>query len=119
MSVEENKAIIRRWHEEILPEMRIEAFDEALDKSYTKHTGSDGPRSSTVQGLDQAKKHYQALYQDHPIDRLSIDDIIGEGDKVAVRYTAFDRDKLVGTGVGFYRFSSGKIVDHWYLFREP
>jgi hypothetical protein len=49
---------------------------------------------------------------------LSIDDIIGEGDKVAVRYTVFDGEKPVGNGIGFYRFSGGRIVDHWYCFRE-
>lgn len=89
-----------------------------LDKNYTNYSGSDSSWSSTIQGIEQAKKHYEELSRQHPTRRLSVDDIIGEGDKVAVRYTVLDGEKPMGNGIAFYRFSEGKIVDHWYCFRE-
>jgi predicted SnoaL-like aldol condensation-catalyzing enzyme len=118
MSIEENKAVARRWNEEIATGKSLEAFDEVLDKNYTNYSGADGSWSSTIQGLEQAKKHYGELSREHPTWRLSVDDMIGEGDKVAVRYTVLDGEKPMGNGIAFYRFSDGKIADHWYCFRE-
>jgi len=44
---------------------------------------------------------------------VCVDDIIGEGDKVAARLTAYEEGKPVEHTIVFYRLSGGKIVDAW------
>jgi predicted ester cyclase len=53
-------------------------------------------------------------FAEHPTYRLSVDDIIGEGDKVAARLTSYEEGKPVGHSIVFYRLSDGKIVDDWF-----
>ena len=87
MSVEENKAVVRRWNEEIVSGGKPELFDEVLDRDYTNRSGSDGPWSPDTQGLDQAKEHFGQGLREYPNYRVLVDDMIGEGDKVAARLT--------------------------------
>jgi predicted SnoaL-like aldol condensation-catalyzing enzyme len=119
MSVEENKAIARRWNEEIISKKRFEAFDEVLHSNYANRSGwSDSSWAPAMQGREQAKQRFQQGLQEHPTWRVSVDDVIGEGDKVAVRMTFFEEEKAVANAIAIYRFSDGKIVDDWACIRQ-
>jgi len=50
--------------------------------------------------------------------QVVIEDLIGEGDLVAVRGVYTNKGKPVANFIGFYRFSGGKIVDNWYCSRQ-
>ena len=118
MSVKENKAVAKRWNEEILNERRFEALGEVLAKNYVHYDASDSSWSPGVQGLEQAKEQAKESLQRgwfarHPTWRVSVDDIIGEGDKVAARLTAYEEGTPVEHSIVFYRFSDGKIADAW------
>ena len=118
MSVEENKAVVRRWNEEIVTGGKPEPFDEVLDRNYTNRSGSDSPWSPGMQGLDQAKEIFGQGLRENPTWRVSVDDMIGEGDQVAARLTGFREGKPVYTGIAYYRLSGGKIVDDWFCMTE-
>ena len=118
MSVEENKAAARRWNEEIVTGKRLDAFDEVLDKNYAVRSGTQRPWSPTIQGLEQVKEYFGGVLREHPTWQVVVDDIIGEGDKVAVRKTFFEKGKPISNVIAFYGFSDGKIIDDWYCSRH-
>ena len=119
MSVDENKAVARRWNEEILNERKLEALGEVLAENYVRYDPGDSAWSPRLQGLERAKERAREMleggwFAEHPTWRVSVDDIIGEGDKVAARITSWEDGKPVGHSIVFYRLADGKIVDDWY-----
>jgi predicted SnoaL-like aldol condensation-catalyzing enzyme len=117
-SVEENKAVVKRWNEEIISGRKLEAFDQVLHPDYFNHSGSDGSWAITSQGLEQAKHRFGEVFQRAPGWQVVIEELIGEGDLVAVRGVYANEGKPVANFIGFYRFSDGKIVDNWYCSRQ-
>jgi len=114
MSVEENKAVAKRWNEEIVSGRKLEAFGEVLAENYVNYKLSDSSWSPGIQGLERAKEVFGEGLAEYPTYRVSVDDIIGEGDKVAARLTGFLEGKPFRKLIVFYRFSDGKIVEDWY-----
>ena len=117
MSVEENKALARRWNDEILNGRKLEAFDQVLHPDYVNHSGSDSSWATTSQGLEQAKRRFGELFQRAPDWQVVLEDLFGEGDCVAVRGTFTNKGKPTANFISVYRFSDGKIVDDWYCSR--
>jgi predicted SnoaL-like aldol condensation-catalyzing enzyme len=107
MSVKQNKEIVRRWNEEIINGRKTEAFGEVLDENYTLHT-------LNMQGIEETKRHFTELFKKFPNWRITIDDMVAEGDRVAVRMTFADNEKAVMEVMSFYRLAAGKIVEDWY-----
>ena len=114
MSVEENKAVARRWNEEIINGQKLEAFDQVLHKDYVNRSGSDSSWAPIIQGLEQAKRYFGEAFQRSPDWHVVVEDLIGEGDLVAVRGTFTNKGKPTANFIAVYRFSDGKIVDDWY-----
>jgi ketosteroid isomerase-like protein len=109
MSVEENKEIVRRWNspEDLWPL-------ELLDEGYANCSGTTAPWATIFQGLDEARARFGQTIQDNPTFQPTIEDMIAEGDKVAVRLTFYREGKPFGNAMAFYRLKGGKIVDDWY-----
>ena len=119
MSVKENKAVAKRWNEEIINGRRLEALGEVLAQNYAHYDPSSSSWSPDAQGLDRAKEIVEAWWAEHPeASHVSVEDIIGEGDKVAARLTGYVEGKPTSHTVVFHRFSGGKIVDDWYCHTE-
>jgi predicted ester cyclase len=109
MSVEDNKAFIRRYLGAISGKPKT---SEAIDRYVAD---------------EELKKHIVQAEMAFPSYSLDIDEIIGEGDLVSVRGTVRGVHKgslqgIAPTGkeVTFglfitYRVAGGKIVDHWML----
>jgi len=83
VSLEENKAIIRRLYE-AYNEQNLALFDELYAPDYVNPT-------LQPQGLEDAKQFATVLFKGFPDWHETIEDIIAEGDKVCVRV------KLTGT----------------------
>jgi predicted ester cyclase len=118
MSTEENKAKVRRIIEEAWNKGELVVVDELIAPTYVYHMpGNDfkGPK-----GLKQAVTMYRSAFPDL---HVAIEDMFGEGDKVACRYTfrGTFKGELMGiaptgkqvtvTGAGFMRFVGGKEVE--------
>jgi steroid delta-isomerase-like uncharacterized protein len=119
---EENKAIFRRYAEEVWNRTNLEVVDEIFDR-YISHQ----PDGLTLQrGPEDVKRFVSEFRAAFPDFRISIDEQIAEGDKVMTRW------KIRGThqgdfrgaaptgkemeihGIGIFRFSSeGKVVESW------
>lgn len=118
MSIEENKALMRRFWEE-LNKGNLAAIDELCATEYVYHS-INGDMTS-----EQFKQYGAGLLAAFPDLDGSIDDMMAEGDKVAARYTlrgthqgAFRGIAPTGkqikiSGLEIDRFAGGKFVESW------
>ena len=121
MSVEENKAVVRRYYEilgtDVEASEAFAALGEVIAEDYANRSGTEGPWSIDGQGLDLSVFSPWWEKRD-PTRRFVIDDIIGEGDKVAIRLTRFEKEKAAANQIVMFRLRDGKIVDDWYCGRD-
>jgi serine phosphatase RsbU (regulator of sigma subunit) len=121
-AAEENKAIFRRYAEEVGNQHNFEIVDEIFER-YIAHQ-PDG--STLVRGPEDVKRFQEEFHSAFPNFHISIEDQIAEGDKVVSRYTirgihqrAFRDMAPTGKeielkGVTIFRFSDeGKVVETW------
>lgn len=119
MSAEQNKQVFRRVIEEGFNSGNLAALDEFFSTTYQEHQFGLPP---TLEGF---KEDIHGLRAAFPDLKLTIEEIIAEGDKVWARMTArgTHRGQFMGlapTGKSFAitvidicRFENGKIVEHW------
>jgi steroid delta-isomerase-like uncharacterized protein len=120
---EENKALVRRFVDEIFVKGNVAAVDELLADDFVGHTWP-GPADGKT-NLKQAIERVSAGLTDA---RFTIDDMIAEGDQVAARLTASARHTgdfmgMPGSGrryeigeIHIFRIRDGKFVEHWHQF---
>lgn len=124
---EENKALVRRWFEEVWNKGRSEAIEEMFAADGIAHGLSDDSEK-LMQGPDDFKPFHAAFRGAFPDVDIIVEDLIAEGDKVAARCSV--RGKHSGdhlgvaasnapvefTGIAIVRIKDGKIVEAWNNF---
>ena len=122
MSIEENKAIVRRWSEELWSEGKLEVADEIVAADYVRHDPGDPFPARGPEGVKRLVSMLRAMLPDLTI---TIEDMIGEGDRVMIRYTgvATDTEGFMGkpaTGIEtrtaamqLFRLANGQIIESW------
>jgi steroid delta-isomerase-like uncharacterized protein len=121
----ENKALVRRWFEEVWNKGRVQAIDEMMAAGCVIH--GLGPDLRGPDGF----KPFHASYRDaFPDVKVTVDDIVSEGSIVATRWsgTGTHRGNGLGfpatgrsanfTGMSFVRIGNGKIVEGWNNFDQ-
>jgi serine phosphatase RsbU (regulator of sigma subunit) len=124
---EENKAIFRRYVEEVPNQGNLKVADEIFGR-YLAHQ-SDG--STLERGPEDVKRFTEEYRSAFPNWRISIDEQIAEGDKVVNRVTLRGTHQrqfrdMAPTGkevevkaVTIFRFSEeGKVVETWDYFDQ-
>jgi steroid delta-isomerase-like uncharacterized protein len=118
--VEQNKAVARRFAEELWNQGDIAVIDEILAPEFVMHTPLGDRR-----GLDSMRHEVVQTRAAFPDLRLTIDDIIAEGDRIAVRVNNTMTHKGTFAGVqptgkalriqeaAVFRLAGGKIVEGW------
>jgi len=121
MSTESNKALVRRFYEEI-DKGNIEIIDELVAEGYVDHNPPPFPLAPGREGLKQAFK----LFWDATPGYHRIEEQIAEGDKVVTRLTSFGKHEgdLPGaprtghamemTSITIHRIAGGKLVRERY-----
>jgi len=121
MSTEENKAMIRRVWEEVLNKGDLAVADKIMATNYVYH-GSGGQEFKGPEGFKQLVTMFRTAFPDL---RITVEDMVAEGDKVAHRATMRGTHKgdLMGiapTGkqvtiaaIVISRFVGGKEVEAW------
>jgi predicted ester cyclase len=122
MSADDNKATIRRMIA-AFNQRDLTFVDEGFSPHFILHTAltPGWPR-----GLEGARKMFTAMFATAPDVQSTIEDMVAEGEKVAVRWTFrgthTGESPLTGapTGAPFtlvaislYRFVNGKIEEDW------
>ena len=92
---EENKAIVRRVIEEFLNTGAPAVADEIFAVGYVDHN----PSNPELRGIENIKKSVADWHAAFPDTHNVVEDVIAEGDKVAVRFTtrAIHRGEFMGT----------------------
>ena len=123
MSTEEdNKAIVRRFIDEAFVKGRPDNLDEIVSEGFTPRTWP-----SVEPGVESLKQTVTRMASGLSDVRFEIEDLIAEGDRVAVRLTAHavHRGDFMGmpaAGKGYtiaeqhiFRIEDGKIAEHWHV----
>ena len=117
----ENKALVRRFYEEI-DRGCIDIIDELVAEDYIDHSPAPFPNlPKGREGVKQASRMFQrATPGTHHID-----DQIAEGDKVVTRMTSFGKHEgdlpgapktghdLKMTSITIHRIANGQLVEKW------
>jgi len=85
MSAKEIKALARRWFEEA--NKGKAAFMTVIDELHAADIVGHGGGGEEVHGLKDWKRDLMEWYSAFPDLHFTIDDMVVEGDKVAIRYT--------------------------------
>jgi predicted ester cyclase len=119
MSTEENKALCRRITEEIWNKKNLALVDELIDSNWVTH----GTGGMEFKGREGFKQYVTTTITAFPDFHLTIDDMVAEGDKVAMRLTARGTHKgdfmgiaptgkqITVTGILISRVAGGKAVE--------
>jgi predicted SnoaL-like aldol condensation-catalyzing enzyme len=108
MTPEQNKAIVRLLFEEVLPAPTLpDDVDQLVSESFVDH---DPAVPDQARGIDSIRATHAFLHRVFEQVKFHIDDIIAEGDKVAVRWSAGR-----ARAIAWFRLEDGKIVDRWAI----
>jgi steroid delta-isomerase-like uncharacterized protein len=121
VSAQENKDIVRRLNEEPWTG-NLDIIDELVDPDYIGHDPSTPEPLRGPEGVKEFITTYRTAYSD---GRITVDDQIAEGDRVATRWTGRGTHdgELMGIaptgkqvtvpGLTISRLSNGKVVEEW------
>ena len=125
--LEENKALIRRWFEEVWNKGRADAIPEMFAADGVAHGLADDV-NAPLKGPGGFLPFHAQFREAFPDIQVVVEDQIAEGDRVATRCSV--RGKHAGdslgfaatgspvefTGVAITRINDGKIVEAWNNF---
>lgn len=144
MSAEENKALVRRYYEEVLAKRNPALVDELFAANYVYHYSDTPP--NLPPGLEGFKKFVTMYLSGFSNLHFTFEDQIAEGDKVTTHLTAHSANigairtapsaseaksaaqpEVSGSvaeptsisGVSTERIVDGKIVESWGEFNLP
>jgi steroid delta-isomerase-like uncharacterized protein len=119
---ESNKNVVRRLFEEVWNKGNLQVTEELFAPNYAHHDAS----TPDVGRGPESEKNRAALYRTaFPDIRLTIEDIIAEGETVVARWSCRGTHKgdlggisptgkhVTMTGVSMARFTDGKMSEGW------
>ena len=126
-TLEENKALVRRWFEEVWNKGRADAIEEMLAEDAVVH-GLSEDAAKPLRGPTGFLPFHTQFREAFPGIEVVVEDTIAEGDLVAARCSV--RGKHVGDSLGFkatqataefdgiaiVRVKDGKLVEAWNNF---
>jgi steroid delta-isomerase-like uncharacterized protein len=119
MSTEGNKALVRQFYGKSVHTPAL--LDELLAPTYVLHL----PGRPPISGIEPAKQLIVAYTTAFPDLQLTTEDLIAEGDKVAIRNTWHGTHQgvfqglpptgkhVLFTGSDFFHCVDGKIAEQW------
>ena len=126
MTIEDNKALVRRFIDQIFVKGDVNAVDQLVTEDFVPHTWP-----STGDGRADLKSAIVRVSKGLADARFTIEDMVAEDDRVAVRVTATATQ--VGEFMGMsasgksysigeihiFRIRDGKVSEHWHQFDVP
>ena len=121
MTTAENKAIYRRFIDEVFNQGRLDALHEFLSPAYVLHDAPPGAPPGAAAVADVVRMFRGAF----PDLTITIDELVGEGDLVCARATtrgthrgpifavAATGRQVTMTGLTMVRIVEGRLVESW------
>jgi steroid delta-isomerase-like uncharacterized protein len=122
MSEESNKALVRRFYDEVWAKGNLEVADDVFADEYERHDLRPGDPSPGPVGQKEIAAAFRAAFPDLTWD---VDFILADGDFVAGRWTATGTHlgpwagveptgrTMSFSGINVFRFSDGRVVEIW------
>ena len=116
---EQNKQTVRRLMDEFWNKQNFDVADQMFAPDAVYQT------EGVTQSYAEVKAAFMQTRHAFPDMRVSVDDLLAEGDKVVLRWTALGthKNEFIGiaptnrqvtmTGLTIYRFSDDRIVQAW------
>jgi steroid delta-isomerase-like uncharacterized protein len=114
------EVVARRWYEDVLSQGNLAVIDEIFSPDFVEHD----PRNPG-QGLDGVRMLVMGYRSAFPDLRVTVEDMVGDGAKMAVRFTAAGTHQGAFLGIpptgramqvgniDILGFRGGKISEHW------
>lgn len=118
---EENKAIVRRYVEEAVNQHNLEVLDEIFAPDFIDRTAPPDQAS----GIEGLKQFFAMMDSGFPDFHVTVEDLIAEGDRVAVRFIfngthqgefmgiAPTGEQVTMQGIDILRIADSRIVELW------
>lgn len=123
MASNDNKAVVSRYYDEVLNQRRVNVLDEIAAEDYVEHDPFPGQGN----GRADLKARVTGFHNAFKPLRFKVEDVIGEGDKVVVRWTNSGTDsggfmgipptgKQFGiAGIDIHIVRDGRLTEHWHV----
>jgi len=123
VSTEENKALVRRFVDEVQSRGNIDVLDGICSPEFVNHSAPPGV-PPTCEGVKQLTAMFRQAFPD---SYFTVEDMMAEGDKVATRKTfhGTHQGEFMGippTGqqvsmglIDIVRIAEGRVVEHWSM----
>ena len=122
MSTEDNKALVRRFYDEVWGRRNFDAADDIFAQDYIRHDLRPGNAPGGPVGQKKVAAEFLAAFPDW---QQTIELMVAEGDLVVARWTAEGthtgpwggvaatgkRARI--SGVNIFRIKDGKVVELW------
>ena len=124
---EQPETLIHRWLEEVWNKGRAEAIDEMFASEGIAH-GLTDPEGKELCGPEGFKPFFESFRNAFPDIKVTVEDTVTEGDKIAARCrvegthrgeglgVASTGKRVAFTGMVIIRVQEGKIVEAWNNF---
>jgi steroid delta-isomerase-like uncharacterized protein len=127
MSTQDNKALVRRWVEEVLNTRDVSDQSPAYQLVAADFIGHF-PGQPPIEGLEAFRQFGSLYFSAFPDLQITPEELIAEGDKVTMRYgwSGTQQGELMGipatgkqvraSGISILRIANGKIAEQWDSF---
>ena len=122
MSEDANKALVRRFYDEVWARGNLDVADQVFAEDYERHDLRAGDPAPGPEGQKQIAAAFRAAFPDLI---WNVDFILGDGEYVAGRWTAAGTHlgswagveptgrSMEFSGINVFRFANGKVVESW------
>jgi len=113
-----NAALMRRYYDQVFNRRNLGFLREHLHPEVVGH----GPGvDDVVHGAEQVLAFSACVYEVYGDYRLTVDDVVAEGDRVVVRGSVTAVHKPTGrpvrfSGVTVYRLEDGRVREYWRAY---
>ena len=125
-NVESNKALVRRYLQEVLSDGNLRRIDEMISPDFVDSTPISGSSKRGPVVIRESQGRVRSLFQSI---RYRLDDLVAEGDRVVARYTvqavrrpvedapesARDAKDVEVIGISIFRIEDGRIREAWVV----
>jgi predicted ester cyclase len=107
---------VQRIVEQVINQKRLAMVDELFSDEYRHHPS----RHEWFYGPEQAKRNFSRMYKAFPDLRAAVEEMVAEGDMVAVQVTLSGTHLPTGqrttwSATVLARFADGKVTEDWRL----
>jgi steroid delta-isomerase-like uncharacterized protein len=119
---EENKALVRRFYEEVWNQGNLDAAHDVFTNNYVRHDLRPGGAPSGPEGQKLIAGMFRAAFPDV---QLNVEFMVAEADMVVARWTMGGTHqgawggipptgkRMSFAGVNIFRIAEGKVVEIW------